>query len=207
MTVLEENNTGRVEALSDGVFGVAITLLAIELKSPELDLISNKNLFHALLVNWPQYLTILNSFASVLLMWISHHGMFKLIRTASTTFMAANGLLLLFVTLTIFSTKTLSSYLLTDAAKTAAGFYALISVLLCGSFNLVWHIATKKDGLLKSNVLPATLKLQTRSYQSGLYIYTVAFLAAFFNPWLTVGIVTASWLYWVISIKKTEGSH
>ena len=207
MTVQEENNTGRVEALSDGVFGVAITLLAIELKSPELNIISNKNLLHALLANWPQYLMILNSFASVLLMWISHHGMFKLIRTASTTFMAANGLLLLFVTVTIFSTKTLSSYLLTDAAKTAAGFYAFGSILLCGSFNLVWHIATKKDGLLKTNVRPETLKVQTRSYRSGLYIYILAFLAAFVNPWLTVDIVTASWIYWVTSIKKTERLH
>ena len=204
MGLTDERNTGRVEALSDGVFGVAITLLAIELKSPELRVVSNKNLLYALLANWPQYLTILNSFASVLLMWISHHGMFKLIRKASTTFMAANGLLLLFVTLTIFSTKTLSSYLLTDAAKTAAGFYALVSILLCGSFNLVWHIATKRDGILKANIQPITLKVQTRSYRSGLYIYVLAFMVAFISPWLTVGITTASWIYWVISFKKTE---
>lgn len=201
----EENNTGRVEALSDGVFGVAITLLAIELKSPELRKVSNANLLHALLANWPQYLTILNSFASVLLMWISHHGMFKLIRKASTTFMAANGLLLLFVTLTIFSTKTLSSYLMTEAAETAAGFYALVNILICGSFNVVWHIATKKDGLLKINIQPGTLKVQTRSYRSGLYIYVLALLTAFISAWLTVGITTASWIYWVVSFKKTEG--
>jgi uncharacterized membrane protein len=204
MGLTEENNTGRVEALSDGVFGVAITLLAIELKSPELRVVDNKNLFYALLADWPQYLTILNSFASVLVLWISHHGMFKLIRKASTAFMAANGLLLLFVTLTLFSTKTMSTYLLTGAAKTAAGFYALVSILLCGSFNLVWQIATKKDGLLKSNIEPMTLQVQTQSYRSGLYIYVLAFLAAFISAWLTVAITTASWVYWVISFKKTE---
>ncbi len=204
MAVADENSISRIEALSDGVFGVAITLLAVELKSPELHIVSNKTLLYALLANWPQYLTILNSFASVLLMWISHHGMFKLIRKASTTFMAANGLLLLFVILTIFSTKTLSAYLLSEAAKTAAVFYALISVLLCSSFNLLWYIATKKDGLLKTGIQPFSIKVQTRSYRSGLYIYLLSLVVAFVSPWLTVGITSASWLYWVISFKKTE---
>ena len=203
---MADKDTGRIEALSDGIFGVALTLLAIELKAPELKLISNKGLFTALLSMWPQYLTILNSFASVLLMWVGHHSFFKLIRKASIPFTVINGLLLLLVTLTIFSTKTLSAYLLTDAAKTAAAFYAFTNALLSGAFNLLWYQALKERNILQHNIDDKTIKIQSRSYLSGLLIYVFATGAAFINEWITVGICTATWIFWIASFKKTESS-
>jgi len=202
MNEVNEKDTGRIEVLSDGVFGVALTLLAIELNAPVLHLVNNRNLLQALLNNWPQYLTILNSFASILLMWISHHSMFKLIHRASTPFMVVNGLLLLFITLSIFSTKTLSFYLLTNAATVATAFYALVCLLLSSTFNWLWYLAIRNKEMLKQNIPERTIAVQTHTYRAGVIIYIIAFATAFINPWITVSIITLSWMFWIASFKR-----
>lgn len=199
-----EKDTGRIEALSDGIFAVAITLLAIELKIPVLKTINNHSLFAALLDNWPEYLTIINSFASVLLMWVSHHNLFKLIKKPKMPFIMVNGMLLLFVTLTIFSTKTLSFYILTDAAKVAAAFYGFTCMMISGSFCLLWFKALQDREQLVQNITDAEIRVQTISYLSGFVIYIIATALAFVSAWFTVFIVTASWLYWLLSFKRAE---
>ena len=75
-----EKDTARIEAFSDGVFAIALTLLAIELKAPLLHGVSNASLIAALTERWPEYLAFVNSFASILLMWISHHNIFKAVQ-------------------------------------------------------------------------------------------------------------------------------
>src|SRR5258708_5839313 len=89
-----EKQTGRLESFSDGVFAVAITLLVFNLQVPQ-GATSVSALGRALLQHWPSYLTFMTSFATILIMWASHHGIFKLIYKADTPFLFANGLLLL----------------------------------------------------------------------------------------------------------------
>src|SRR6266581_5451932 len=74
--------TGRIEAFSDGVFAVAITLLVFDLKVPQPlagDTLSITGLGSALLHQWPSYLAFVTSFATILIMWVSHHSIFKLV--------------------------------------------------------------------------------------------------------------------------------
>lgn len=115
-----EKDTGRIEAFSDGVFAIALTLLAFELKAPLLNGVSNASLIAALTERWPEYLAFVNSFASILLMWISHHNIFKAVKQINTRFMLANGVALFFVTATPYATSVLAKYLLTDAASASA---------------------------------------------------------------------------------------
>jgi len=80
-----EKETSRVEAFSDGVFAIALTLLILEIKVPHLeDASTNVNLFRALLQLWPSYFAFILSFLAVLIMWINHHGFFKYLRTINT---------------------------------------------------------------------------------------------------------------------------
>ena len=74
-----EKQTSRLESFSDGVFAVAITLLVFNLQVPHLPAgaISVPALGSALFQQWPSYLTFITSFATVLIMWASHHGIFK----------------------------------------------------------------------------------------------------------------------------------
>ena len=73
-----EKETARVEAFSDGVFAIAITLLILEIKVPDFtEKSTNPQLFDALIGLWPSYFAFLLSFTAVLIMWINHHGFFK----------------------------------------------------------------------------------------------------------------------------------
>src|SRR6266480_6284366 len=68
-----EKETGRLEAFSDGVFAVAITLLVFSLQVPTLDSpYTSEHLVRMLLMHWPSYLAFFISFATILIMWISH---------------------------------------------------------------------------------------------------------------------------------------
>src|SRR5690349_5557000 len=77
----DAKETARVEAFSDGVFAIAITLLILEIKVPHLPSgAGSRELLHALLAEWPSLLAFVLSFTAVLVMWINHHGLFNLIQ-------------------------------------------------------------------------------------------------------------------------------
>ncbi len=100
----EESGTGRLEAFSDGVFAIAITLLVLDLKVPDLNGASPAALGAALLKQWPNYLTLFISFATILIMWVYHHRLFQTARKADTLLLFSNGFLLLLVTVVPFPT-------------------------------------------------------------------------------------------------------
>src|SRR5579863_1707260 len=117
-----EKETGRLEAFSDGVFAIAITLLVLELKVPHAGAdgkISASALGASLLHEWPSYLALVTSFFTVLIMWVHHHILFKLVRKADAKLLFANGFLLLLVSVVPFPTAVVAEYLATPAAPAA----------------------------------------------------------------------------------------
>src|SRR5260370_18557224 len=134
----QEGGTARLEAFSDGVFAIAITLLVLDLKVPS-DLSPITPLTLAALVSkWPNYLTLVISFATILIMWVYHHNLFKAAKKSEPLLLFSNGLLLLLVTMVPFPTALVGAYLTTPAASVAcstyAGFFRLrdsASNLLC----------------------------------------------------------------------------
>src|ERR1700761_2870287 len=114
-----EKETGRLEAFSDGVFAIAITLLVLELKVPHLatgEEPTSAGLRFSLLRQWPSYLALFTSFFTVLIMWVHHHTIFKLVRKADARLLFANGFLLLLVSVVPFPTAVVAEYLATPAA-------------------------------------------------------------------------------------------
>src|SRR5436305_12691532 len=108
-----EKETGRIEAFSDGVFAVAITLLVFNLQVPQPPpgkTFSVADLGVALLHQWSFYLAFITSFATILIMWASHHSIFKLVYKSNTPFLFANGFLLLLVTTVPFPTSLVAEY-------------------------------------------------------------------------------------------------
>ena len=78
----DAKETGRLEAFSDGVFAIVITLLALDIKGPPVDE-ARGALLSALLAQWPIYLGFVTSFATIGIMWINHHLLFKYIRRSN----------------------------------------------------------------------------------------------------------------------------
>src|SRR4051794_4030925 len=124
--------TGRVEAFSDGVFAIAITLLVLEIHIDEADF---DHLGRALLDEWPSYLAYVTSFLTVGSVWLAHHNLFTRLRFVDPALLRLNMLLLLGVGFLPFPTGVLAqSFDASEHAERAAiilyGATALVIELL-----------------------------------------------------------------------------
>ena len=195
-----EQDTNRVEAFSDGVFAVALTLLVVSLAVPEIGAgraASAPALLRALAGQWPQFLAFAASFFSVLLLWVSHHQTFALIRRASRHLMLANGLLLFLVTLIPFPTAALARYIQTPGGSVVAALYAGVFLLITAAFVLLWHVVLSEPRMLRDSLTDAQKRALQRRNMLGLVPYVVAVAVAFWQPYLTVLICISLSVYWV----------
>ncbi|MBZ5623556.1 MAG: DUF1211 domain-containing protein [Acidobacteriia bacterium] len=185
----DEKETGRLEAFSDGVFGIAITLLVLDIKVPRaLELADRSTLEEALWRQWPTHASYVLSFVTVLIMWTNHHKVFRLIRRSDHTFLLINGLLLMFVTLMPFPTSLLAEHLAQPGGATAAAVYSGTFVLIAALFNALWHYAAHHGRLLARGYDREAAQAITRQYRFGPALYLAAFLLAFVNVWASVGL-------------------
>jgi uncharacterized membrane protein len=115
-------DSARLEAFSDGVFAVAITLLALDLvvAGP-----GHGTLAHQLADKWPAFAAYFISFLTIGIIWVNHHAIFKNLADIDRTLLFLNLLLLFFVVSIPFATSTMASYLTlggTDSHIAAAMF-------------------------------------------------------------------------------------
>ena len=179
----ETNDTARLEAFSDGVFAVAITLLVLELKVPPRDSLTGEhNLLHALLDHWPSWFAFVTSFLTILVVWVNHHNVFKAIARTDQVFLLLNGLLLMSVTVIPFATSLLAEYLEHPQQRTAAVVYIGSLLLMAIAFNFVWRRATAHNRLLHPGVDAGGVWLANRSFSFGVTVYIVIFIVAFIVP-------------------------
>ena len=199
-----EKETGRLEAFSDGVFAVAITLLVLDIKTPRAaDLAAGHTILtDALLAQWPAYLSYVLSFLAVLIMWINHHRMFRYIRRVDNTFLLLNGLLLLFVTLAPFPTSVLAEYVARPEAGTAAMVYSGSFICIGVFFNLMWIYASRRGRLLVRGYDRTAVKHMTTGYLVGPVVYIAAFLLAFFSVAASVGLCYLLTIFFALPGKK-----
>jgi len=133
--------TRRVEAFSDAVFAIAITLLILEIKVPTQD---QGPLAAGLLRQWPSYLAFLASFLYIGVMWINHHRIFTHIRKANDVLLVLNLFLLLGVTVVPYPTAVLAEHLHGPDHKTAAILYNATFVVIAVIFNVLWRYAVSR---------------------------------------------------------------
>jgi len=166
--------TGRVEAFSDGVFAIAITLLILEIKIPKP---SDGALGNQLLRQWPSYFAFLISFAFIGVMWINHHLLFTHIKRCNNTLMVLNLLLLLGVTIVPFPTAVLATHIGFSDQRTAALLYNGVYVFIAIIFNLLWRYAVSRNHhLLGKDVDKENVGRISKQYAFGplLYLFCAA---------------------------------
>lgn len=204
MTEPVEKETGRVEAFSDGVFAIAITLLILEIKVPHFPGgASNAQVLRALVALWPSYVAFLLSFFAILIMWINHHGLFRMIHRVDSPFLYANGAMLLLVTFVPFPTALLAAYLGQPGEHTATAYYCGAFVLVSIAFNLFWEVATRR-GLLKRGVSATHVAKIRNAYRFGLVVYVAAALLALWRPAVGLGLCLSLWIFWIILDYNAE---
>ena len=200
-----EKNTGRLEAFSDGVFAIALTLLVLELKVPHFapngTETTSQALASSLRDQWPGYFAFVTSFFSVLIMWVHHHEIFRLVRRADVTLLFTNGLMLMLVTVVPFPTAVVAEYLRTPAAPAACTLYAGTLLAISIVFYLLLLAAFRKR-VLDPDAREATVARLRRDYRLGPPLYLVATIAAPFMPWLAMTICTALWIFWAATTRE-----
>jgi TMEM175 potassium channel family protein len=160
--------TLRIEAFSDGVFAIAITLLIVEIKVPQN--VSPGGLSRALLNLWPSYLAFLTSFCTIGMMWVNHHRLFTMIRSADETLIAINLLLLLAIAWVPFPTAVLAAYLNRSDQRVAAVLYSGTFLVIAIIFNLLWWYGVRKGHVPHASAASHPI---TRQYAQGPFLYTI----------------------------------
>ena len=191
------DGTGRLEAFSDGVFAIAMTLLVLDMKVPH-DLPSGQTLARALVAQWPTYLAFATSFATILIMWVNHHRLFTHIGRGDDALLFSNGLLLLGVVLVPFPTALVSEYLGRSGQKTAALIYnsTFIAIALC--FNLLWRSASTNGRLLRADHDREAVRHITDSFRFGPLFYVIALLVGFFSVTASLAVSCALAIYYAL---------
>jgi TMEM175 potassium channel family protein len=186
-TVTHEPSTGRVEAFSDGVFAIAITLLVLEIRPPEH---GEQSLAHGLVDLWPSYLAYTLSFVTIGIMWLNHHEVMRLVRTVDHGLLLLNMLLLLLIAFVPFPTAVLADFLQDGGERGAAAFfYAATFATTAVIYNAFWHYLRRhRVRLLERHVPHAQLAAITRSYLIGPTVYGLAALVALVSAWASLAV-------------------
>jgi uncharacterized membrane protein len=194
--------TARLEAFSDGVFAIAITILALELRVPNIEDVTPAGLGTAILDEWPSYFAFLLSFATILIMWINHHARMALLDRIDGLLMFGNGLVLLMIAALSFPTALVGEYLTGSAGKTAVVTYALFVLGTSGAWNVFMLALKPERGLLKPEVPTELIATTRRRVAYGFAVYVAAVVLALVHKYLGLGLITAMWGFWGVSAYR-----
>jgi uncharacterized membrane protein len=176
--------TGRMEAFSDGVFAIAITLLVLEITVPNG---SENDLLGAVGDQWPSYLAYAVSFSTIGAVWLAHVTITDYLDHANAVLLRLNLLLLMVVSFLPFPTRLLAGHLgESDAARVAATVYGVTLLAAVGLIALVWRYAVGV-GLLRQDAASQEIQTLTARLAPGLGGYVLMIVVGLFLP--TVAIV------------------
>jgi uncharacterized membrane protein len=183
--------TNRLEAFSDGVIAVAITLLVLGIAVP--DPHSRYPLAHNLGRLWPQYAAYVTSFLTIGIIWINHHVMISRLRQADHSILILNLLLLMSIGILPFATNLMAQYLQADSGQSlAAAVYGGALLLMSIMFSLLnRQILIRRPHLIEP---PMSLKRRRRVFSRavvGLVPYAIATALAVVSPYVTLAICAA----------------
>jgi uncharacterized membrane protein len=177
----EQKETSRVEAFSDGVFAVAVTLLILTIQVPPSGPNSPK-IPQYVVSQWPFFLAYAVSFLSILVMWANHHGIFNLVIRTDRVLILLNGVLLMLITFFDYPTAVVGAALRERASQQfAAMFYTGTLVVLTIVYQLFWRYIATHPRLVDQHVDPATIQRISREYRFGPVFYLIAFGLAYIN--------------------------
>jgi uncharacterized membrane protein len=182
---------GRLEAFSDAVFAIAITLLVLELSvGPG----AEEHLLHSILHEWPAYLAYLTSFMTIGVIWLQHSSITATLRRADSTLYRLNLLVLLLVSFLPFPTKLVTEFFgERDPERVAVVFYGLVLLALALALTAFVRYAAEHRQLVKDEVEAEHVEAAL-VHQPSFLLYGLGIAVGLVAP--TVGVV----LYLVIAL-------
>jgi uncharacterized membrane protein len=198
----------RLEALSDGVFAVGMTLLVLDLRVPSAaEAGTGSALLAQLGAEWPTYLAYVVSFVTVLVMWVNHRNVLKLLEPPDVPFHIINGLLLLLVTVVPFTTSLFAEHLGHGGEGVAASVYAGTWLLIALVFQVWWHYASFHRRLIAPHVSHAATRAVTRAYMVAPPAYGLAFVLSFWSARASFVIIAALAVFYGATASLERGAR
>lgn len=193
----------RLEAFSDGVMAVAITLLVLDL---HVDPVSPKGLGAQLVAEWPSFAAYLVSFLVIGVIWVNHHAVIHRATTVDRLLLFYNLLLLLFVTSVPFTTSTLAGYLAHGSAadlRIAVLLYGAAMTGMAISFTLLFaRVSRPEKG---EPEWPTTRIRSIARFGIGTILYPLVALVGLVNAPLMLAIYGALSIYYMFNQTGAGG--
>jgi uncharacterized membrane protein len=188
--------TNRLEAFSDGVFAIAITLLILGVELPR----GGGSLGHELAHLWPAYVAYAVSFLTIGIMWVNHHDVFRQIGRVDRTFLLINVLFLMFIAFLPFPTRVVADHIKHPEGRQAAAIvYGVTMIGIAVGYGAIWFYAAIGRRLLRPDADPRVVSGISRSFAPGVPAYTVSTLVALVSPIASLAMFAGLALFYVLS--------
>lgn len=185
-------NKSRLEAFSDGVLAIIITIMILEIKVPEDDN------FESLSPLIPVILSYVLSFVYIGIYWNNHHHMFQVVKKVSGSILWKNLFLLFWLSLIPFGTSWIGSQ---HFAAVPMSVYGLLLLMSAISYFSLQNSIIKLEG--KDSILSQAVEKDVKGKIS-LVCYIVAIPLAFVSPWISGFLYSAVALLWIVPDSRIE---
>ena len=198
------SETARLEAFSDGVFAIAITLLIIEIKVPSHEAAEHAGgLLRALIHVWPSFVGYVISFVTLGIMWINHHALCSYIGRVDCYFLFIHVLFLMCIAFLPFPTAVLAEYLPhPEERRAAVASYSATLVVIALAYNAVWWSAAINRRLLKPGCDADAVRTISRRYMVGPAAYGVSLALAFVSVVASLSVHAALAAFFLLPERK-----
>jgi uncharacterized membrane protein len=197
----------RLEAFSDGVFAIAITLLVLNLGVPPFAKLGRGGLGAALAAGWPQFTAFAVSFAVIGIIWVNHHAMFERVQRADRTLLFLNLLLLASVVFMPYPTALMShAFEAGRDEKLATAIYAGTSATMGLAFDLLWIYLGFHRELLQEPLRTTGTGAVVRRAGVGTVVYLATIGLAFINPFICLLVFAGLAIFFVFDFGGSARS-
>ncbi len=186
---------GRLEAFSDGVLAIIITIMVLEIEAPEGYMLSDLEQLLNIFVSY------VISFLFIGIYWINHHHLFQIANKVNSGILWANLNLLFWLSLLPFATDWIGE---SDIEEAPVMLYSCVLLLSMLSYKLLEYLIVKNEG--KTSAVGTNLKKDTKGLIL-IVINSLAILTAFFQPVIAMLILLIMAVYWIIPSKRLEKAY
>jgi uncharacterized membrane protein len=192
--------SSRVEAFSDGVLAIAITLLVLDLHTGEhAGLVK-----HDLLAQWPTYLAYIASFLYIGVVWVNHHALFTRVATVDTGLLWCNLALLLAASVLPFPTAELAFAMGQGTHSdqvSALVLYAVISAAMAVTWLIMFTYLHRHPYLLRDDVPAAFFRTERLRAVAGIIAPAVPVLIGLWSPRTALAVMVATPVFYAVTAE------
>ena len=192
-TTLE--GTARIEAFSDGVIAIVMTILILEIHVPQIHTLTSAGAWEALVPILPKLVAFLVSFVTVAIFWVNHHHFFHPVAKSDGALLWYNNHLLFWIAVIPFVTAFLGDY---PTIAFVVSLYGFVLFMGAVSFTLMIHYVFFKSALLPDTVSEAVRAVQYRRAWLGVYLYGASAVLAFIHPYISLFIFVVVPIYYFL---------